>query len=92
MRKEGKAGAAGVTAQDNMHWASCPLVQLRRQASQPARRMKAKIYMLAKFVSYIIRKVQACRMFSEIQSFSQHCCFIVMPFQFPFYLFQIIVL
>lgn len=56
MRKEGKAVAAGVTAQDNMHWASCPPVQLRRHASRPARRTKAKINILAKFVSEIIRK------------------------------------
>lgn len=56
MRKEGKAVAAGVTVQDNMHWASCPPVQLRRHASRPARRTKAKINILAKFVSEIIRK------------------------------------
>lgn len=56
VRKEGKAVAAGVTVQDNMHWASCPPVQLRRHASRPARTTKAKINILAKFVSEIIRK------------------------------------
>lgn len=55
MRKEGKAVVAGVTAQDNMHWASCPPVELRGHASRPARRSNAKINSCAKFVSYIIR-------------------------------------